>query len=82
MCSLHSQSDGCICYGKLEFENCADIPLQCFQLSMPFPGDQLVYDFKLDDGGVSSVERTGDELDEEERKKSATKVTHFCCLLS
>lgn len=40
---------------------------------MPFPGGKLVYDFKLDDGGVSIMDY-GDELDEEERKRSAAKV--------
>ena len=42
------------------------------QLSMPFPSDGLVYDYRRDDGGVS---RTGrGEEDEEEDDKRPTKI--------
>ena len=36
-------------------------------ISMPFPEDGLVYDYKLDDGGISRPPK-GDEEDEEDKK--------------
>ena len=47
----------------------AVVPLQ---ISMPFPEGGLVYDYRLDDGGVS---KTGEEEEEEEQKK--TKVSRL-----
>ena len=44
------------------------------QISMPFPAGRLVYDFKLDDGGVSISMANVDDVEEEERKRSAAKV--------
>ena len=41
---------------------------------MPFPTDRLVYDFKLDDGGVSKSLVNVDDVEEEEKKRSAAKV--------
>lgn len=43
-------------------------------VTMPFPVDGLVYDYKLDDGGVSVVKK-GDD-DEEDDKKSKKKVSY------
>ena len=39
------------------------------QISMPFPEEGQIYDYRLDDGGVS---KTGEDEEEEENKK--TKV--------
>ena len=39
---------------------------------MPFPESGLVYDYRLDDGGVS---RTSEDEDEEEHKK--TKASYL-----
>ena len=38
-----------------------------FQIKMPFPDDQLVYDFRLDDGGISKTSADDDE--DEDKKK-------------
>ncbi len=45
---------------------------------MPFPEGRLVYDFKLDDGGVSKTLTNVDDVEEEERKRSAAKVRVQC----
>ena len=45
------------------------------QLSMPFPEGGLVYDYRLDDGGVS---RTTKGEDDEEEKKPVAKAK-VCC---
>ena len=49
-----------------------NVYLPLLQLSMPFPPGGLVYDYRLDDGGVSKVGK-GDE--EEEEDKTKFKVT-------
>ena len=41
------------------------------QVSLPFPGEGLVYDYRLDDGGIS---RMGKSEDEEEDVKKSFKV--------
>ena len=45
---------------------------------MPFPSEGLVYDYQLDDGGISGTSNT-DEDDEEEKKTSAGTVCHPLC---
>ena len=40
---------------------------------MPFPEGGLVYDYRLDDGGVS---KTGEEEEEEEQKKTKASSVH------
>ena len=42
------------------------------QVSLPFPEKGLVYDYRLDDGGISSAHKSDD--DEEEDKKKKKKV--------
>ena len=42
-------------------------------MSMPFPEEGLVYDYKLEDGGVNQTHKEGDE-DEDEDKKSRKRV--------
>ena len=51
------------------------IPLQ---LSLPFPTEGLVYDYRLDDGGISHTGKSED--DEEEDKKSSFKVLYMLTL--
>ncbi len=41
---------------------------------MPFPSEGLVYDYRLDDGGLSGTGRRGEEEEEEEKKPTRTKV--------
>ena len=41
------------------------------QISMPFPEGGLVYDYCLDDGGVSKI---GEEEEEEEKKKAKVAI--------
>lgn len=40
---------------------------------MPFPEGKLVYDYKLDDGGISNM--STEEEEEEEKKKTMKVVT-------
>jgi len=49
---------------------------------MPFPVGRLVYDFKLDDGGVSKSLANSDDAEEEERKRSAARVQLVCLRLN
>ena len=42
------------------------------QVSLPFPEKGLVYDYRLDDGGISSTHKSDD--DEEDDKKKKKKV--------
>lgn len=42
---------------------------------MPFPSKGLVYDYQLDDGGLSGNSKS-DEDDDEEKKESAGIVCH------
>ena len=51
------------------------IPLQ---LSLPFPTEGLVYDYRLDDGGISHTGKSED--DEEDDKKSSFKVLYMLTL--
>ena len=41
-------------------------------MSLPFPSEGLVYDYRLDDGGIS---HTGKSDDDEEEDKKSFKVT-------
>ena len=41
-------------------------------MSLPFPSEGLVYDYRLDDGGIS---RMGKSDDDEEDVKKSFKVT-------
>ena len=43
------------------------------QISMPFPDEGLVYDYRLDDGGAS---KTKEDEEEEESKKTKVHVLH------
>lgn len=40
-----------------------------FQIKMPFPAGKLVYDFRLDDGGISNITAEDDEEDEKKKIK-------------
>lgn len=44
------------------------------QMTLPFPEANLVYDYKLDDGGISKVPSKDD--DEEDAGEKQTKVEH------
>ena len=44
---------------------------------MPFPEGGLVYDYRLDDGGVS---KTGDDEEEEEHKKTKASIGLICVM--
>lgn len=44
-----------------------DLDSVLLQIMMPFPSGPLVYDFRLDDGGISKT--TAEEDEEEEKKK-------------
>ena len=46
---------------------------------MPFPSEGLVYDYQLDDGGISGTSKT-DEDEEEEKKTSAGTVRCLFCV--
>ena len=46
------------------------------QISMPFPAGRLVYDFKLDDGGVSKSMANVDDMEEEERDLPPRYLSH------
>ncbi len=43
-------------------------------VAMPFPRDGLVYDYKLEDGGVSQTTREDDDDDDDTRAKSKVHV--------
>ena len=57
-----------ICELVLDYMCCFPMCISPLQLSMPFPPGGLVYDYRLDDGGVSKVGK-GDEEEEEDKTK-------------
>ena len=48
---------------------------------MPFPDKGLVYDYQLDDGGVSGASKTDDDDDIDEKSKSAGATVCVVCAL-
>ena len=47
---------------------------------MPFPDKGLVYDYQLDDGGVSGTSKTDDDDDIDEKSKSAGATVCVVCV--
>lgn len=57
-------------FSKFLHEKCTE-----HNVSMPFPEEGLVYDYKLDDGGVTQIAADDDEEDD---KKATKKVAYVC----
>ncbi len=47
---------------------------------MPFPSEGLVYDYRLDDGGLSGRGKKGEEEEEEDKKTAKLKVYLRTCM--
>ena len=47
---------------------------------MPFPAEGLVYDYQLEDGGVSGAGKTDDDDDFDEKTKSDGNTVSMCCV--
>lgn len=47
------------------------------QVSLPFPEKGLVYDYRLDDGGISSTRKSDDDDEEDKKKKKVHLMMAF-----
>ncbi|XP_065895241.1 dynein axonemal heavy chain 1-like isoform X2 [Dysidea avara] len=57
--------------GRKKFDVFVREKMSKFGCAMPFPDKGLVYDYQLDDGGVSGASKTDDDDDIDEKSKSA-----------
>lgn len=64
-------------YAQYVVESSTWNTLSPLQLSMPFPSEGLVYDYRLDDGGLSQTGKKGDDDEEEEKRTTKTKVQTY-----